>query len=253
MVTLRCRFVMKCSTVSRRRIAPAALALALVAGASAVGIADGAVVSAADTTSRPAPTWSPMEAVPVGLRGAQSGPLADEPLAALARFALDTQLQVERSGDTAAAARFGHLRDAVAAQVAQRLELESLTLQDAWSAADTTHQLALLAALTQLGTPYHRYAETPEEGFDCSGLTSWAWEQAGVVLPRSSWQQIRDAGHETPTTAQAGDLVYYPGHVMMWLGVDRAVVHARQTGDPVMVDVFAERRAGHVQFGSPTA
>ena len=46
-------------------------------------------------------------------------------------------------------------------------------------------------------------------------------------------------------TAQAGDLVYYPGHVMMWLGVGRAIVHARQTGDPVMVDVFAERRVDH--------
>jgi len=248
---------MKFSTPFRRRFAPATLALALVAGASAAGVVtsvvDGSVVSAADASTRPAPTWSPMESVPVGLRGAQSGPLADEPLAALARFALDTQLQVERSGDTAAAARFGHLRDAVAAQVAQRLVLDPLVVQAAWSDADTTHQLALLAALTQLGTPYHRYAESPDEGFDCSGLTGWAWAQAGVALPRSSWQQIRAAADETSATAQAGDLVYYPGHVMMWLGVDRAVVHARQTGDPVMVDLFAERRVGHVQFGSPTA
>ena len=243
---------MKTSSAPRRRFVPAGLALALLAGAAAGGAMAAGTASAADAPSRPAPTWSPMEAVPVGLRGAQSGPLADEPLAALARFALDTQLQVERSGDTAAAARFGHLRDAVAAQIGQRLMLDPLAVQVAWESADTTHQLALLAALTQLGTPYHRYAESPDEGFDCSGLTGWAWAQAGVSIPRSSWEQIRAAGDRTSGSAQAGDLVYYPGHIMMWLGVGRAVVHARQTGDPVMVDLFAERRVDNVLYGSPS-
>jgi hypothetical protein len=243
---------MKTSSAPRRRFAPAGLALALLAGAAVGGAMGGSTASAADASSRPAPTWSPMESVPVGLRGAQSGPLADEPLAALARFALDTQLQVDRSGDADAVARFGHLRDAVAAQAAMRLELDPLAVQMAWETADTTHQLALLAALTQLGTPYHRYSETPEEGFDCSGLTGWAWEQAGVAIPRSSWEQIRASGSRTSGTAQAGDLVYYPGHIMMWLGVGRAVVHARQTGDPVMVDFFAERRVDYVRYGSPT-
>ncbi|MFZ9482111.1 MAG: C40 family peptidase [Ilumatobacteraceae bacterium] len=240
---------MKTSSAPRRRFAPAGLALALLAGAAVGGAMGGSTASAADASSRPAPTWSPMESVPVGLRGAQSGPLADEPLAALARFALDTQLQVDRSGDADAVARFGHLRDA---QAAMRLDLDPLAVQMAGEAADTTHQLALLAALTQLGTPYHRYSETPEEGFDCSGLTGWAWEQAGVAIPRSSWEQIRASGSRTSGTAQAGDLVYYPGHIMMWLGVGRAVVHARQTGDPVMVDFFAERRVDYVRYGSPT-
>lgn len=252
-MTLRCRFVMKTSSAPRRRIAPAGLALALLAGAVVGGATGGATASAADTVSRPVPTWSPMEAVPVGLRGAQSGPLADEPLAALARFALDTQMLVERSADTAAAARFGHLRDAVAAQIGNRLAIDPLAVQLAWESADIAHQIALLAALTQLGTPYHRFAESPDEGFDCSGLTGWSWAQAGVAIPRSSWEQIRAAESLTSGSAQAGDLVYYPGHIMMWLGVGRAVVHARQTGDPVMVDFFAERRVDHVLYGAPTA
>jgi cell wall-associated NlpC family hydrolase len=36
-------------------------------------------------------------------------------------------------------------------------------------------------------------------------------------------------------TAQPGDLVQYPGHVMMYLGAGRAVVHSPYTGRDVEV------------------
>ena len=42
----------------------------------------------------------------------------------------------------------------------------------------------------------------------------------------------------------------YPGHVMMWLGVDRAVVHAIQPGKPVSVDIVSGRKS--LRFGDPT-
>ena len=42
----------------------------------------------------------------------------------------------------------------------------------------------------------------------------------------------------------------YPGHVMMWLGVDRAMVHAPYTGRNVEVDMWSTRR--RVKFGDPT-
>jgi hypothetical protein len=48
----------------------------------------------------------------------------------------------------------------------------------------------------------------------------------------------------------AGDLVQYPGHVMIYLGVDRAVVHAVMPGRPVEVDVVKARR--NLKFGDPT-
>ena len=51
-------------------------------------------------------------------------------------------------------------------------------------------------------------------------------------------------------TAQAGDLVQYPGHVMIWLGVDRAIVHAPYSGRTVEVDSFSTRR--NVRYGDPT-
>ncbi|MGO1056105.1 C40 family peptidase [Crossiella sp. CA198] len=39
------------------------------------------------------------------------------------------------------------------------------------------------AALTQLGVPYRWGASNPGRGFDCSGLTQWAYRQAGVAIP----------------------------------------------------------------------
>ena len=50
-------------------------------------------------------------------------------------------------------------------------------------------------------------------------------------------------------SAKAGDLAYYPGHVMLYLGVDDAVVHSVQTGRTVEVDTM---RRGSVRFGDPT-
>ena len=38
----------------------------------------------------------------------------------------------------------------------------------------------------QLGVPYHYATSEPGVGFDCSGLTHYAWGQAGVYLPRNS-------------------------------------------------------------------
>ena len=63
----------------------------------------------------------------------------------------------------------------------------------AWAAADHRHQVAVLAALVQLGAPYRSYSSHPSVGFDCSGLTSWAWRRAGVTIPRSSGDQIAAA------------------------------------------------------------
>lgn len=140
-------------------------------------------------------------------------------------------------------------RRLVAAEVGRRLELDAARLLTAWSAADYGHQIALMAALSELGTPYRKNTSEPGVGFDCSGLTTYAWAAAGVQLTRQSGAQIEEAEPRTSETAAVGDLVQYPGHVMLYLGVDRAIVHAIQPGRPVEVDYFGERRA--VKFGHP--
>ena len=117
----------------------------------------------------------------------------------------------------------------------------------AWAAADPSHQSALLTALSQVGVSYHRNSSKPGVAFDCSGLTAYAWEQAGVALAHQSGRQIRNVAARTHDTAQAGDLVYYPGHVMMWLGVDNLIVHAADPARDVEVTDMSDRRASRAR------
>ena len=106
-------------------------------------------------------------------------------------------------------------------------------------------------ALSQLGVPYRHNTSKPGVGFDCSGLTTYAWAQAGVTLPRQSGSQINMIAKRSLDTAQAGDIVYYPGHAMMWLGVDTAIVHAPYTGRTVEVD-FVSKGHRSLRIGDPT-
>ena len=64
---------------------------------------------------------------------------------------------------------------------------------------------ALAEAKKHMGTPYQWGGSTPQTGFDCSGLVQWAYAKAGIVIPRTSEQQILasngtpvDRGHLRP-------------------------------------------------------
>src|SRR5690606_9319117 len=96
---------------------------------------------------------------------------------------------------------------------------------------------ALAAARSALGRPYVWGANGPS-GFDCSGLTQWAYQQAGVSLPRTSPGQ-RYAGRQIPLSqARPGDLVIYrsdAGHGGMYAG-NGQVIHAPYPGAPVRYD-----------------
>ena len=141
--------------------------------------------------------------------------------------------------------------DEAASIVAGRLGVDAVRLRQAWSAADQPHQIALLSALTQVGVPYHSNSSKAGVGFDCSGLTSFAWAQAGVSIAHQSGRQIRSAAARTLDTAEAGDLVYYPGHVMLWLGVDDLIVHAVGHGRWVELDNISGHQVKRAKFGNP--
>jgi len=176
----------------------------------------------------------------------------NDALAGYASSALDQWTMYSMTGSSKALAAFDDTRDAVAAEAANRLGLDVAAMQAAWSEADAEHQTALMAAFTQLGVRYKGYTAIPGVGFDCSGITSWAWSQAGVSLARNSRSQINNAVAVTRDTAQAGDLVYYPGHVMMYLGIDNAIIHSPNTGRNVELSFVAKRRANSARFGDPT-
>ena len=180
---------------------------------------------------------------------AATGPDA---LAGYADAALDQWSTYSTTGSTRALAAFDDTRDAVAAEAANRLGLDPAAMQAAWSNADVAHQMAVMAAFSQLGTPYKRYTARPGIGFDCSGLTSWAWAQAGVAIFHQSRTQINNSRAVTRETAQAGDLVYYPGHVMMYLGIDKAIIHSPNSGRSVELSFISERRVNSARFGDST-
>ncbi|MEQ1700142.1 MAG: NlpC/P60 family protein [Ilumatobacteraceae bacterium] len=193
------------------------------------------------------------DAAPVASSAAPAGVAISgrDGLAAYANVALDAWASYANSGSTTSLNSFVSIRDALATEAARRLGLDAGAMRAAWAKADTSHQVALIAAFTQLGTPYRRNTSKPGVGFDCSGLTTFAWGQAGKVLFRQSGTQIKNAAAVTRETAQAGDLVYYPGHVMLYLGLGNAIIHAPYTGRNVEVAFISKSKVNSVRFGNP--
>ncbi|MEK4412535.1 bifunctional lysozyme/C40 family peptidase [Bacillus sp. FSL L8-0642] len=66
-------------------------------------------------------------------------------------------------------------------------------------------------ALKYNGNPYVWGGKTPAQGFDCSGLTSWAFRAAGVNLNGSASEQYYATVEVDPKDAQPGDLVFFKG------------------------------------------
>jgi cell wall-associated NlpC family hydrolase len=65
------------------------------------------------------------------------------------------------------------------------------------------------AAKTQIGVPYVWGDEQAGVGFDCSGLTQWAWAQAGISIPRTAADQWDGLRHVSLQALQPGDLLFY--------------------------------------------
>lgn len=96
--------------------------------------------------------------------------------------------------------------------------------------------VAARAASSQVGNRYVYGGASPSSGFDCSGLTSWAWSQAGRTIPRTSTAQYSGTQRISRADLRPGDLVFYGtsgvSHVAMYVGGGR-IVQARKTGVPV--------------------
>ncbi|MFT4086053.1 MAG: C40 family peptidase [Gordonia sp. (in: high G+C Gram-positive bacteria)] len=93
---------------------------------------------------------------------------------------------------------------------------------------------ALAFAESKIGSPYVYGAAGPN-AFDCSGLTSWAYKQAGKIIPRDSYGQL---GGGTPIAslaqAQPGDILIFNGggHAGIYAG-NGQFIHASTEGVPV--------------------
>ncbi|MGV9837425.1 C40 family peptidase [Nocardia niigatensis] len=97
------------------------------------------------------------------------------------------------------------------------------------------HQIAVDAAMSRIGDPYVYGAAGPN-AFDCSGLVQWSYAQAGVSLPRTSYEQLNAGSPVSFNDLEPGDVVSFYGgsHSGIYIG-DGNVVHASTSGQPVKV------------------
>lgn len=174
---------------------------------------------------------------------------ASPDVASAAEQTLDTLATARFTGSPSMMSDYADQRTFTATLVANELGLDVREVRQAWARADAPHQVAVLSAVSQLGVPYSSMASSEGVAFDCSGLTMYAWGRAGVSLAHQSSSQIGAAAPRDESTAMAGDLVQYPGHVMMSLGIDNAIVHSPYTGKTVELTFVSSSHS--VSYGNP--
>jgi cell wall-associated NlpC family hydrolase len=109
---------------------------------------------------------------------------------------------------------------------------------------------AVRHALTQLGVPYQWGGTAPGVGLDCSGLTQWAYHEAGLNIPRLAQEQDIGAAVNAGSL-RPGDLAVWDGHVAMIVGNGTMI----EAGDPVKLSPIRTDNAGQgfQGFWRPTA
>jgi cell wall-associated NlpC family hydrolase len=114
-------------------------------------------------------------------------------------------------------------------------------LQAGTARADSANAV-LFRAIALVGTPYRYGGNTPQGGFDCSGLVGYVFtDAAGVALPRTSGEMSEVRARKLGRDAlQAGDLVFFAdgrhvSHVGIYVGEQR-FVHAPNSGGTVRLD-----------------
>lgn len=108
-------------------------------------------------------------------------------------------------------------------------------------APNPTALIAISYACRQLGLPYVWGGDGPSQGdagFDCSGLTTAAYEAARITLPRTAHTQYA-AGPPAAPPLLPGDLVFYGTaakvhHVGLYIG-SGLMIHAPTFGEPIQI------------------
>ncbi|MDX8150112.1 NlpC/P60 family protein [Patulibacter brassicae] len=169
--------------------------------------------SAAGTTgavSQTAPvklTRSQTKSVQRRVKVRADGQLGSRTRSALKRY--QRKKRLNRTGrpnlETLKAMRLGFAK-----KIERKLTVHSATTTDGSATPAPAGDLsaAIAAAREAIGTPYVSGGNTTS-GFDCSGLTVWAFKRAGISLPRTSFDQYKQGVAVDRASIQPGDLVFF--------------------------------------------
>lgn len=144
--------------------------------------------------------------------------------------------QVLGSANTAQADVLQKAAEAEARAEALKKATAGASVTDVISGVSGLGGKALAAAQTKLGAPY-AWGSSGPNAFDCSGLTSWAFKQAGVSIPRTSAAQSTFGTAVAKKDLQPGDLVFFyqpVSHVGIYMGGGK-ILHASTSGEPVKI------------------
>ena len=111
-----------------------------------------------------------------------------------------------------------NLQDPNVQQTEVQQQQQSATTQaagghDAQVIGNTTAQKIVNLAIqyAHMGIPYVWGGSTPQ-GFDCSGLTSYVYRQAGIQIGRTTVAQETNVNAKPVSAAQPGDLLFWGSH-----------------------------------------
>lgn len=105
------------------------------------------------------------------------------------------------------------------------------THPDATISQDPARNLISTIAHSTIGTPYKWGGNSPQQGFDCSGLMSYVHKHAlGIKIPRTAAQQRDTSRTINYAQLQPGDMLFFKtgkrsNHVGIYVG-NRQFVHA---------------------------
>jgi len=194
----------------------------------------------------------PASAVPINERVAV--PINERAATWIAATAREVALElraVDNLPERETAAVAGRQINELAALVAYLLDADVDELRSVWTGTSLQRKIVLFSALSQVGVPYRLNADAPFIALDCSSLTKFAWIQGGIEIDRGSAQQYARAKRIDRDEVQAGDLIWYPGHIMMSLGVPDLIVHARSGERAVEIHRIDSTRLKWMRFVSP--
>ena len=139
-------------------------------------------------------------------------------------------------------ARWPRVGDLAAAEEAAKIQEAAAALGHT---GDNLGQQVADFALQFVGNPYVYGGTSLTNGADCSGFTLAVYSNFGVALPHSAAAQNKK-GTNVGSVANAipGDLIYYSGHIGIYIGNEQ-IVHAGNSRTGIIVsNVYYDKVLG---------